>query len=216
MGELRGLDRTVGFALLMLVAACCGLICMQPLWVAGVAIVALGGMTASEGNAALGLANAVTWGRILATAALCYLEPQSLILALVAFLIFAFDGVDGAIARATNTATKFGAELDKECDAFFVLMVGMILWHQGTAGVWIVIPGLWRYSYSLIVAGVRELRPAPRSNWGRYSYSTSCVCMILSLSSYTPLTGVLCAVATCLISASFLRSLYYCVPRSPR
>lgn len=179
-----------------------------------VAIWALSIKTANEGRAAMGWANALTWLRILATAGLVLFSPGGLVLALAALLVFALDGVDGAIARARGTASDFGADLDKECDAFFVLMVGMLLWHQGTAGLWVLIPGAWRYVYSLLVASVAELRAAPRSNWGRYSYSTSCVCLILALWRVTPGSLVLCIIAATLISASFLRSLYYCLPRS--
>ncbi len=214
MGELRGNDSFLAFPLLMLAATAAGLWWARPEVVAVAALAALGGMMIRGGTQAFGWANGVTWLRICATAGLIGLNPGSLVLLVSAFTIFAFDGVDGAIARATNTASAFGAELDKECDAFFVLMAGVLLWHQGTAGMWVVIPGVWRYAYSLVVALVREMRPAPRSNWGRYSYSTSCICLIASLWRETPMSLLLCALATVLISASFLRSLYYCLPRN--
>jgi len=198
----------------MLAAASVAVWQTRPEILAWVAIWALAIRTAKEGRAALGLANALTWLRVLVTGGLVLLPQASLVLVAAAFTVFALDGVDGAIARARGTESEFGADLDKECDAFFVLMVGMLLWHQGTAGIWILIPGAWRYAYSLIVSMVDELRPAPRSNWGRYSYSTSCVCLILSLWQHTPAAAALGAIATALISASFLRSLYYCLPRS--
>lgn len=198
----------------MLAATAAGLWWARPEVVALTALVALGGITVRSRSRVIGWANGVTWLRICATAGLAWLSPGSPILLASAFAIFALDGVDGAIARATNTASPFGAELDKECDAFFVLMAGLLLWHQGTAGMWVLIPGMWRYVYSLVVALAREMRPAPRSNWGRYSYSTSCLCLIAALWRETPMPLVLCAVATALISASFLRSLYYCLPRN--
>jgi phosphatidylglycerophosphate synthase len=198
----------------MLAAAFLAVWQTRPEVLAWVAIWALAIRTAKEGRTAVGLANTLTWLRVLATAGLVLLPHAGLMLVAAAFTVFALDGVDGAIARARGTESEFGADLDKECDAFFVLMVGLLLWHQGTAGLWILIPGAWRYVYSLIVSMVHELRPAPRSNWGRYSYSTSCVCLILALWQHTPAAVALCALATALISASFLRSLYYCLPRS--
>lgn len=206
--------RSLAFPLAMLVAACLAVWQFNPQILALVAVFALALQSAREGRGALGWANGLTWLRILVAAAMVLLPQGSLALAGVAFLVFALDGVDGAIARKLGTESAFGAELDKECDAFFVLMVGVLLWHQGTAGLWVLVPGAWRYVYSLLVASVANLRPAPRSNWGRYSYSTSCVCLILALWQDTPMAVALAAIATALISASFLRSLYYCLPRS--
>ena len=151
----------------MLMAAAVAVWQSRPEVLALVAIWALAIKTASEGQAALGWANALTWLRILAAAGLVLLPHDGFSLAVVAFLVFALDGVDGAVARALGTESPFGAELDKECDAFFVLMVVVLLWQYDIAGLWILIPGAWRYAYSLIVASVENLRPAPRSNWSR-------------------------------------------------
>ncbi len=178
------------------------------------ALAMLAARTAAEGVAGLGWANGLTWLRIVATAALVLLPAGGLPLVALAFAVFALDGADGALARALGTASDFGAELDKECDAFFVLMLGVLLWHEGQAELWVVIPGLWRYSYSLIIALATEAKPAPRSNWSRYSYSASCLCLIAALWQGTPSPEALAAIATILISASFLRSLYFAFARS--
>lgn len=43
-----------------------------------------------------------------------------------------FDGLDGKVARLTNTSGKFGAELDSLCDAItFGLAPGMLVWVFG-------------------------------------------------------------------------------------
>jgi CDP-diacylglycerol--serine O-phosphatidyltransferase len=54
---------------------------------------------------------------------------------LAAFLIgggMLFDGLDGKVARLTNTSGRFGAELDSLCDALtFGLAPAMLLWTFG-------------------------------------------------------------------------------------
>ncbi len=188
-------------------------------WLSNVSVLAVAALailaarTAVEGAAGLGWANGLTWLRIVVTAALVLL-PAGLPLVALAFAIFALDGADGALARVLGTVSDFGAELDKECDAFFVLMLGVLLWHHGQAGLWVLVPGLWRYTYSLLIALATEVRPAPRSNWSRYSYSASCLCLIAALWQGTPRPEVLAAMATVLISVSFLRSLYFAFARS--
>ena len=184
------------------------------------AIAALSGLAALTWRArgewnglALGWANALTWLRIGMTASLPLLASYGYWLAAMALVIFALDGVDGAIARALGTSSDFGAALDKECDAFFVVMLSLLLWHLGHAGAWVLVAGLWRYVYSLIVALGAELKPAPRSNWGRYSYSTACVCLVLALVP-SAVSWVLALIATLAVSVSFLRSLFYSLPRS--
>ncbi len=161
-----------------------------------------------------GWANAVTWLRILACAALVAQGQSGVAQVLAAFAIFALDGVDGAIARATNTSSAFGAELDKECDAFFVLSVGALLYASDIAGLWVLSAGAWRYVYCLILATIKTLRPAPRSSWARYSYSSSSCLFMLALWPQVPMAGAIAALAAGIVSASFLRSLYYGLARS--
>jgi len=201
------------FPLWILAGTALGVWQEQPAWVAGMAVVALAAMTAAVGPRPIGWANGLTWLRIIATAALVVLPASSLPLALVAFAIFALDGADGALARSLGTTSNFGADLDKECDAFFVLMLSVLLWTSGHAGLWALLPGLWRYAYSLLIGLAVDTKPAPRSNWGRYSYSASCLCLIAALWQQTPMPALLVAVAATLISLSFLRSLYYCFAR---
>jgi phosphatidylglycerophosphate synthase len=193
---------------------------------AGVALLALVIQTWSArrqwtDSGVLGWANALTWARILATASLLLVAMPREGQAALAFAIFALDGVDGAIARARGTSSEFGAQLDKECDAFFVVTLSVLLWLQGVAGPWVLIAGLWRYAYGLLVALGPELRPAPRSNWGRYSYSTACVSLVLALvplgavsSTLGAVSTPLAALATVAISLSFLRSIYFSFARN--
>ncbi len=188
-------------------------------WVAAQALVALGALTWQASTQwsrrwTLGWANAVTWVRIVATAALAGQYFCGLKQVLLAFLIFAFDGVDGAIARRLGTTSTFGALLDKECDAFFILTLGLVLWSSQVVGPWILIPGLWRYGYGGLLALRPALRPVPRSQWARYSFSAASLSLMAAMIPGNPAAMVFAAFATFAISASFVRSLFYSFARS--
>jgi phosphatidylglycerophosphate synthase len=62
--------------------------------------------------------------------------------------IFAvLDGVDGWLARRTRMSSEFGARLDMETDAFFILVLSILVWQHGKAGPWVLLCGLMRYAF---------------------------------------------------------------------
>ncbi len=75
--------------------------------------------------------NAVSFSQVILGAVVVALMPTH---PRIAFLLFvaaiALDGVDGALARATNRATKFGALFDQYCDhAREVIVVAGLAWY---------------------------------------------------------------------------------------
>ena len=61
--------------------------------------------------------NAVSFSQVILGAAVVALMPTQPRVAFVLFVVaIALDGVDGALARATNRVTKFGALFDQYCD----------------------------------------------------------------------------------------------------
>jgi len=61
--------------------------------------------------------NAVSFSQVILGAVVVALMPTQPRLAFILFIIaLALDGIDGALARATNRATKFGALFDQYCD----------------------------------------------------------------------------------------------------
>ncbi len=70
-----------------------------------------------------------------------------LVLAVAALLL---DGVDGAVARRTDTASEVGAVLDAETDAAMMLTLSVIAAHQ--VGPWIVLAGGLRYLFGTVDA----------------------------------------------------------------
>jgi phosphatidylglycerophosphate synthase len=154
-----------------------------------------------------GAANAVTALRvsfIVGLAALPRIGPAA---SLTVVAIFALDGVDGFLARRTATASSFGAAFDMETDALLVLVAGFRLADAGRLGVWILLPGLYRYLYGLAISVVPSARgDAPRSRIGRYAFAVMVVSLAASLWPVEPIHAPLAAVATALLTASFLRS----------
>lgn len=70
---------------------------------------------------------------------------------IIALAILLLDGLDGYLARRFKTASNFGAYLDMETDAFFVLSLSSLLYLQGKVGAWILALGWLRYVYFLVL-----------------------------------------------------------------
>jgi len=101
-----------------------------------------------------GYANAFTLLRLVVLLALCiahqYIHPY--LITAIALLIIIGDGIDGYLARNFNAASAFGEYFDAETDAFFVLALGIIMLDRGMVGVWILLPGLMRYGYMIMLS----------------------------------------------------------------
>lgn len=70
------------------------------------------------------------------------------VLCLLALIL---DGVDGAIARKTQSQTAFGARFDMELDALFILGLCITVIALDKAGWWVLLLGLMRYAF--VIAG---------------------------------------------------------------
>jgi len=117
-----------------------------------------------------GAANALTTGRLLGVLALPATGASNpLAVAACALMLFALDGLDGWLARRLGLVSEFGEYLDKEADAFFVLVLCVLLYTGGRLGIWIIIPGLLRYGFVLFLMlakppALKERRSA-RGRW---------------------------------------------------
>lgn len=84
----------------------------------------------------------------------------------LAAIALALDGLDGAVARRTGRVTTFGARFDMELDALLILVLALLVWQTGQAGIWVLLIGLMRYLF--VAAGWRwtwlqgELLPSRR------------------------------------------------------
>jgi len=57
------------------------------------------------------------------------------------------DGLDGWLARKYQLCSAFGARFDMEVDALLILILSVLVWQVGIAGVWILGLGLMRYAF---------------------------------------------------------------------
>ncbi|MFO7954930.1 CDP-alcohol phosphatidyltransferase family protein [Thioalkalivibrio sp.] len=105
-----------------------------------------------------GPANRVTLLRAALTAPLGGLivaapAPGDSVLALwvitLAGLALILDGVDGAVARRTQSASSFGARFDMELDAAMILALSVLAWQITAVGPWVILIGLMRYAFVL-------------------------------------------------------------------
>lgn len=100
-----------------------------------------------------GVANTITALRVVGILLLLAFQTylHHYVFFVVGILILVADGLDGYYARKHNTVSDFGDFFDKETDAFFVLAFCIILVEQELLGAWIILPGLMRYAFVLIL-----------------------------------------------------------------
>lgn len=72
-------------------------------------------------------------------------------LAGLSLVALCLDGVDGWVARRTDSQTAFGARFDMEIDALFMLVLAALLVSMQVTGAWVLLIGLMRYGF--VVAG---------------------------------------------------------------
>lgn len=97
-----------------------------------------------------GLANAVSVLRLCGIFAFPWIAPGEIVY--WGLILFVMDGADGWIARRAGLAGEFGEFIDKETDAFFMLVLCLVLYRLPEGfGPWILLPGLLRYLFVLFV-----------------------------------------------------------------
>ena len=124
----------------------------------------------------------------------------------IATLGATLDAVDGAWARREGTASAFGARLDMETDALLIMILAVLAWSWGKAGVWVLLSGALRYLFLAAAAHWSWLgSPLPPSR----RRQTVCVVQVIGLIVLllpflsSPLTDVVAAAALLALGASF-------------
>ncbi len=153
----------------------------------------------------------VTLGRALATCMLAFAGPalDGLAIAALAYAVFCADGLDGYLARRLGAASRLGARLDMESDAFLVMTICVLHVVRGELGLWVLTGGLLRYAYVLFVELFGARGEIPRSNLARYSFGVSLTCLVAAFLPLHQAALALAVVATLILSASFARSFYW-------
>ena len=123
---------------------------------------------------------------------------------------FGLDGVDGWLARREQNASPFGTRLDTECDAWTVLVAALVLYLSARLGWFVLIAGLLRYAYVLLLALWPRNRGAePPSRTGRWAFSLLMVSLCASLWPFGSWHVPLAMLATGLLCLSFVRSVVW-------
>jgi phosphatidylglycerophosphate synthase len=130
----------------------------------------------------------------------------------VAIVVEFLDGMDGWLARRDGLASAFGARFDMEIDALLIMVLAVLAWQHGRAGIWVVLSGLLRYAF--VVAGWLApwvARPLPTSR----RRQTICVVQIVALCAVVaPIfpanaSAPLAAAALAALAASFLMDIVW-------
>lgn len=169
----------VGLALAAVAAGVAEALQLGPMYVvrvlagfAAVGLLVFAHLPAHRPFVRFGPANQVTLCRAAAVALLAGLIGAGSGPALGAFactigtVAAALDAVDGRLARASATASEFGARFDMETDAALILVLAVLAWQLGKAGPWVLAAGLARYLF--VAAGAhwtwlrRPLAPSLR------------------------------------------------------
>ena len=144
---------------------------------------------------------------LLALLAACIDEPAAAWLVVVlAAAGIALDGVDGWLARRDGTASHFGARFDMETDALSLLVLTVLVWQHGKAGVWILAAGLMRYAFVAAALALPQLnRPLPERRRRKSAFVASFVLLIVAAAPIVaaPLAQILAATALILLIVSF-------------
>lgn len=138
------------------------------------------------------------------------------IYAIGALIALVLDGLDGKLARTTNSASAFGARFDMEMDALLILGLCIAVTASGKAGTWVLALGLMRYLFVVATSVLGWLnRPLPDS----FRRKTICVWQIVTLMvailpPVPPMfASVTLATALLLLAWSFMTDVYWLYER---
>ncbi len=150
----------------------------------------------------LGAANQVTVARGALVALLVALIGErtatgapllALAMAVIAALL---DGLDGRLARRHHMASAFGARFDMETDALLIMVLSVLAWQFGKAGVWVLATGLLRYLFVAAGFGLPWLRrPLPPSQRRKIIAAVQMVTLNLTIAPFIPTAAASCIAA---------------------
>lgn len=168
----------------------------------------LGSRGAWTPSGRFGSANALTAARVAVVAGLelAFTGLPAPAFVAIVIVIFLLDGLDGYLARRLRLASAFGAVFDVEADAYFVMLLCLLLWSHDIVGAWVLVAGLWRYVYALVTLLIPARGAAPRSILGRVVYGVLVVSLAGAFLPAPPLAAPLAGVGTVLVTLSFVRS----------
>ncbi|MGR9101011.1 MAG: CDP-alcohol phosphatidyltransferase family protein [Gammaproteobacteria bacterium] len=157
-----------------------------------------------------GVANGVTLLRLTAVALLPAVPTGDAFFPAV--VVLALDGLDGLLARRFGESSEFGEFFDKETDAFFMLMLCWLLYLDQRLGLWILLPGLLRYLFVLLLKVKPAAPKEPRTSLGKYLFFFAVTALVFCFTGFPDYYRPLALAATTLLACSFadtIRRLYF-------
>jgi phosphatidylglycerophosphate synthase len=127
------------------------------------------------------------------------------------------DGVDGWLARRTSLSSAFGARFDMETDALLIMVLAVLAWQFGKAGVWVLGSGLLRYLFLAAGRALPVLRhPLPPSRRRKVIAVVQIVALIVTVAPFVPvaLSVLVAAVVLGLLTLSFLVDVLWLLARN--
>jgi len=166
----------------------------------------------TPGLARFGAANRITLLRVamvaLVAATLSEIPSAALSWTIVVFVTVALfiDGLDGRVARRTGSASAFGARFDMETDAALIMVLSLLCWQFGKAGIWILAAGAMRYVFVLAATTLPWLRtplPPSRRRQAVCIWQSGLLLGVISPLFPSPASDVLAAATLLLLAWSF-------------
>lgn len=160
---------------------------------------------------AFGPANTITAFRL--SGVLClplsFVAFDVMLVTAICFVLLGADGLDGWLARRRNQSSEFGEYFDKETDAFFLLILCMFAVLTQRLWSWILILGLLRYIFVVIIHLFRpHLLKERRTSRARTIYGLVMVAMLGSFLPYPTLYKPLAMLASVSLVLSFTVDFY--------
>ncbi|MEL6988306.1 MAG: CDP-alcohol phosphatidyltransferase family protein [Bacteroidota bacterium] len=158
-----------------------------------------------------GLPNTITALRLLLCVALIFLFKEDIYMLLgIAIPIAVLDGLDGYFARKLNQQTIMGAQLDKEVDAYYILILAILVLENSIAGFWVLGFGLIRYIYVIVGYRFRK-KSVPEMKFGLGRIIAVATMIILMAAQILPTlyATIILITGFSFLLYSFVRSAYY-------
>jgi phosphatidylglycerophosphate synthase len=159
-----------------------------------------------------GAANRITLLRVaftaLAAAAIGEMPDAALSWSIVAFITLTLflDGFDGYVARRTDSMSAFGARFDMETDAALIMVLSLLSWQFGKAGIWILAAGGMRYAFVLSASVLHWMRaplPPSRRRQAVCIWQSGLSLGVISPLFQSPASDLLAAGTVLMLAASF-------------
>jgi len=134
-------------------------------------------------------------------------NPVQYVALAVATTAATLDGVDGWLARKTNTSSRFGARFDMETDALLILTLAVLAWQFGKAGIWVLLSGAMRYLFVLASLALPWLRaPLPHSFRRKAVAVLQTIALLVAMAPFVPnpASALIAGIALLALSSSFL------------